>query len=93
VLDGVNFAKDYEKDSYNKKNSLKKIVDDKNILTTLKKHSYFFKCGILKLKKFNECFKITSKFQSFKSLLLHINGLQYNDILIKTIVYSVIKKM
>jgi hypothetical protein len=41
MLDGINFAKDYPKDSYNKKLFIGKNVNDKNILTTLKKHSYF----------------------------------------------------
>jgi hypothetical protein len=40
VSDGVNFAKDYQKDSYNKRIFIKKNIDDKNILATLKKHSY-----------------------------------------------------
>ncbi len=58
MLNGVNIAKDYQKDSYNQKNFIEKNIDDKNILVTLKKYSYFFKCGILRLKKFKECFKI-----------------------------------
>jgi hypothetical protein len=29
--------------------SMKKIIDDKNVLATFKKHSNFKKCGILKL--------------------------------------------
>jgi hypothetical protein len=37
----VNFAKDYQKDSYNKKNFIEKNIDDKNILAKFKKHSYF----------------------------------------------------
>jgi hypothetical protein len=37
VLNGINFAKDYQKDSYSKKN-IEKTIDDKNILATLKKH-------------------------------------------------------
>ncbi len=49
MLDGVNFAKDYQKDSYNKRIFIEKNVDDKSILATFKKHSYFLKCGILKL--------------------------------------------
>jgi hypothetical protein len=49
VSDGVNFAKDYEKDSYNQIIFIEKNIDDKNILATLKKRSYFLKCGILKL--------------------------------------------
>jgi hypothetical protein len=48
-MDGFNFVKEYQKDSYNNIIFIEKNVDDKNILTTLKKHSYFLKCGILKL--------------------------------------------
>jgi hypothetical protein len=51
VLDGVNFAKDYQKKSYNKRIFIEKNIDDMNILGTLKKHSYLKKCGILKLQK------------------------------------------
>jgi IMP cyclohydrolase len=43
VLNGVNFAKDYEKDSYNNNKIIEKIIDDKNILTTLKKTFIFLK--------------------------------------------------
>jgi hypothetical protein len=49
MSDGVNFAKDNKKDSYNKIIFIEKNVDDKNILTTFKKNSYFKKCGILKV--------------------------------------------
>jgi hypothetical protein len=56
-----------------KKIITEKKIDDMNMLTTLKKHSYLKKCGILKFYKFNECFNITSKFQSFKSPLPCIN--------------------
>jgi hypothetical protein len=49
VLDGVNFAKDYQKDSYNKRIPIEKNIDDKNIIITFKKHSCLKKCGILKL--------------------------------------------
>jgi hypothetical protein len=49
MLDGINFAKDYQKDSCNKRIFIEKNIDDKNILATLKKCSYFLKCGILKL--------------------------------------------
>jgi hypothetical protein len=38
-FEGVNFAKDYQKDSYNERIFIEKNIDDKNILTTLKKHS------------------------------------------------------
>jgi hypothetical protein len=41
MLDGVNFAKDYKKDSYNKRTFIEKNIDDKNILITFKKNSYF----------------------------------------------------
>ncbi len=39
MSNGVNFAKDYRKDSYNNKKFIEKNIDDKNILATLKKHS------------------------------------------------------
>jgi hypothetical protein len=41
MLDGINFAKDYQKESYNNKKFIEKNIHDKNILATLKKHSYF----------------------------------------------------
>jgi hypothetical protein len=47
MLNGINFAKDYQKDSYSKIIFIKKR-DNKNILTTLNKHSYLLKCEILK---------------------------------------------
>jgi hypothetical protein len=50
LSNGVNFAKDYQKDSYNKRILIEKNMDDKNILNTLRIHSYFFKCGILNPK-------------------------------------------
>jgi hypothetical protein len=37
VSNGVNFVKDYQKDSYNKRILIEKNVDDKNILISLKK--------------------------------------------------------
>jgi hypothetical protein len=40
--DGVNFAKDYQKNSYNKIIFIEKFIDDKNILATFKTHSYIF---------------------------------------------------
>jgi hypothetical protein len=48
MSNGVNFAKDYQKDFYNQRIFIEKNIDDKNILATFKKHSYFFKCGILR---------------------------------------------
>jgi hypothetical protein len=53
--------------------------DDNNLLYTLKKHSQIQKCEILKLWKFKVCtlesieFQ-SSKFQNFKSVLPHANG-------------------
>ncbi len=49
VLDGISFAKDYQKGSYNKRIFIENNIDDKNILVTFRKHLYFLKCGILKL--------------------------------------------
>jgi hypothetical protein len=36
MSNGINFAKDYQKDSYNKIIFIEKNIDDKNILATLK---------------------------------------------------------
>jgi hypothetical protein len=58
-----------QKDTYNKRIFIEKNIDDKNILATLKKHSYFFKCGILKPKKFKDCFKIAFR---ISRVLYHI---------------------
>ncbi len=41
MSNGVNFAKDYQKDSYNKVIFIEKNINDKNMLPTLKKYSYF----------------------------------------------------
>ncbi len=46
---GINFTKDYQKDSYNKTYLWEKKLEDKNLLTTLKKHSNLKICGIVKL--------------------------------------------
>jgi hypothetical protein len=35
MSNGVNFAKDYQKDSYNKRIFIEKNIDDTNILATL----------------------------------------------------------
>jgi hypothetical protein len=37
VLDGVNFAKENQKDSYNQRIFIEKFIDDKKILTKFKK--------------------------------------------------------
>jgi hypothetical protein len=63
------FCKDYQKDSYDQRIFIEKNIDDKNILTTFKKHSYFLKCGIIKTlkiqKMFQNCFKISKLQESF----------------------------
>jgi hypothetical protein len=41
MLDGINFAKNYQKDSYNQRIFIEKNINDKNILATIKKDSYF----------------------------------------------------
>jgi len=64
LSNGVNFVKDYQKDSYNKRIFNDKNVNDKNILTTLKKHSYFFKCEILKFKNSNNVSKLLQDFRT-----------------------------
>jgi len=43
VSKGVNFAKDYQKDSYNKNKLMRKFLKDKYLLATLKKHSFTLK--------------------------------------------------
>jgi len=42
MSNGINFAKDYQKDLYNKRIFIQKNIDDKNILTTLKIIHTFF---------------------------------------------------
>jgi len=49
MSNGVNFAKDYQKNSHNQRIFIEKNIDDNNILPALKTHSYFLKFGILKL--------------------------------------------
>jgi hypothetical protein len=44
------FCKGLSKDSYNILKIIEKNKDDKNILATPKKHSYFLECVILKLQ-------------------------------------------
>jgi len=49
MSNGVNLAKDYQKDSHNQKKFIEKNTNVNNLLPTLKTHSYFKKFGILKL--------------------------------------------
>jgi hypothetical protein len=46
---GVNFAKDYKKDSYNKNKLMRKNLKDKYELAALKKHSCTLKMSNFKL--------------------------------------------
>jgi hypothetical protein len=41
MLDGVNFAKDYQKESYNKRIFIEKNIHDKKNINHTQKNSYF----------------------------------------------------
>jgi len=59
VSDKANFAKDYQKNSYNKIIFIEKIIDDKNILATFKTHILFlmWNSKTLKIQRmFQDCF-------------------------------------
>jgi hypothetical protein len=56
------------------KNRWELFLKHKHILLTFKKHSYPKICGIVKLYKFKELYKIDLEFKNFKSPLPHING-------------------
>jgi hypothetical protein len=49
VIKKGHFYKGLSKDSYNRNKLMVKNMGDNNLLNTLKKHSQFQKCGILKL--------------------------------------------
>jgi len=66
-------------DSYNKRIFIETNIDDKNILGTLKNHSYFLKCGILKLKKFKNCFRISKLQESFTTYKWVIMYMMYEE--------------
>jgi hypothetical protein len=74
VIKKRHFYKELSKDSYNRIKLMVKKWDDNNILDTLKKHSWFQKCGVLKLWKFKICTLENSEFQVFKNALPHIYG-------------------
>jgi hypothetical protein len=61
--------------------------DDNNLLDTLKKHSQFQKCGILKLWKFKICTFENLKVQNFMSALPHINRYNVHEVLSKVVIY------
>jgi hypothetical protein len=49
VIEKKHFYKRLSKDSYNRNKLMVKNMSDNNLLDTLKKHSQFQECGILKL--------------------------------------------
>jgi hypothetical protein len=49
MLEGINFAKDYQKESYNKTKLMGILKKNKDLLTTFKNHSNPKICQILKL--------------------------------------------
>ncbi len=66
------FYKGLSEDSYNINRLMVKKWNDNNLLDTLKKHSQFQKCGILKFWKFQVCTFENSKFQKFEKVFYHI---------------------
>jgi hypothetical protein len=68
ALNGVKFAKDYQKDSYNKR-IIEKNIDDNNILATPEKTLIIFKMWNFKTLKiqrfFQNSFKISKLPESF----------------------------
>jgi hypothetical protein len=71
----INFAKDYQKDSYHIWWGKKK---DKDLLMTLKKHSYLKICGVVKFLKFKKLSKIDIELKKFqKSFATHKWGKMY----------------
>ncbi len=62
------FYKGLLEDSYNINKLMVKKWDDNKILNTLKKHSQFQKCGILKKIKFQVCTFEDSEFQNFERM-------------------------
>ncbi len=79
--------KRHSKDSYNRNKLMVKKWDNNNLLDTLKKHSQFQKCGILKLWKFKVRTFENLEFQNFNSVLPHINGNNVHNVLNKVLVY------
>jgi len=67
---------------------MRKIWEDVNWLSTLKKHSQFESCEIWNLKKLK---KILNNFFNFKNPLPHVNGCNVFDIQNKVVVYDTIK--
>jgi len=66
MSDKVNFAKDCQQDSYNKRIFFEKNIDDKNILTTLRKTLILLKMWILKIQiMFQNYFRILELQKSF----------------------------
>ncbi len=85
ILEGVNFAKDYQKDSYNNKKIIEKTINNKNIVvynffnensfSHTQKTLLILKIWNFETLKNKRLFHNCLKFQSFKSHLPHINEL------------------
>jgi len=71
VLDGINFAKDYQKDSYKTNKFIEKNIDDKNILVTLRKHSTLKNVEYKNLKNSKNVSNLFLNFKVFR-VLYHI---------------------
>ncbi len=78
MSDGFNFAKGYQKDSYNKRIFIEKNIHDKNILATLKKTHTFknVKSKTLKIQRmFQNWFRISKLpefFTTYKWVIMHM---------------------
>ncbi len=72
VIKKGHFYKGLLEDSYNINKLMVKKWDDNNLLDTLKKHSQFQKCGILKFWKFQICTFENLEFQNFERVFYHI---------------------
>jgi hypothetical protein len=65
---GVNFAKDYKKDLYNKNKLMRKNLKDKYVLKTF---MYFKKCQILNFKNSKNFSKLIIDLEIRKSKVLY----------------------
>ncbi len=68
MLNEINFANDYQKDSYKTNKFIEKNIDDKNILVTLRKHSTLKN---VEYKTFKNSTKVSNLLPNFK-VLYHI---------------------
>ncbi len=82
MLDGVNFAKDYQKDSYNKRNFIEIFIDDKKNEPYSKKFTLFKMWNFKTLKiqiMFQNCFKISKLQESFTTYKWVIMYMMYEE--------------